>query len=113
GMGPTKYFDTLTANIASRRLIEQGHNPEPGLPCKACGGGAPCKELVITHKYLNYSTLSEAQYQAVQWAKEQMMKFKMHIYGPRPDQGDTRNLEASVTGTKDQKSRWQRLCETY
>lgn len=113
GMGPDKYFDTLTANVAARYLIGIGHFPNPNLPCPMCGGKTACKELVLTHKFINYNEKSPAQIEAIAWAKRQMMHFKMHIYGPRPDQGDTRNLEASVTGTRDQKSRWQRLCEQY
>ncbi len=117
GMRPEKYFDTLVANLASRILVEQGHNPNPTLPCEICSRGrresVKCQELVLSHKFLRYNTRTERQKDAIKAAMDRMNGWKMHIYGPREEEGDTRNLEASITGTKDQKSRWVRLCEEH
>lgn len=113
GMRPEKYFDTLVANMASRILIQRGHNPDHTKPCGKCGGGTVCKELVLSHKYLRFNTRTADQQSAIHEAKQAMRKWNIHIYGPRESEGDTRSLEASVTGTKDQKSRWVRLCEQH
>jgi hypothetical protein len=109
GMGPEKYYDTLTANLASRYLIRQGHIPNPAIPCQKCGGKGACKELVISSKFLNFGERSQLQQDAIDWAREQQMFWNLHIYGPKLEEGDTRNLQDSVIGTPEKPSRWVTL----
>lgn len=113
GNKPRKIFNTLVSMLASRYLIEQGHEPNHTLPCKLCsvhGVSSPCRELVLHHKYLLFNKRTPPQQQAIKWALGRMNSWNLHIYGPNPLEGDTRNLEASVRGAE---SRWRKLIKQY
>lgn len=93
--------DLLIANVASRYLIANGHAPYG--PCRECGAPS-CRELHLSPKFLMFVNRSKQQAQAINFAREEVGSWDLHIYGPSDFEGDTRNLTKSI-------DRWNRLIE--
>jgi hypothetical protein len=110
GMTPRRYRDTLLAIVATQELVKAGHKPRQF--CPVCSS-AVCKALRISPEFLRFNTRSDEQQSAIETAMEITSQWPLHIYGANPEEGDTRNLLTSVTGSVDVQSRWRFLIENY
>lgn len=107
-MNPKRYRDTLIANLATRKLLRDGHKHREY--CPVCHSDA-CRQLDLSPEFLRYNKRSEAQQEAIDWAVDVMRTWPLMIHGASPKQGDTRDLSTSVIGTKNRVSRWERLIQ--
>lgn len=89
-----KWRDQVIANVAARYLIEGGHKPHPA-HCPACGARL-CKELILSSKFLRYNSRSRAQLEAIEYAKDIIISWPLHIYGANYRTGNTRSLKTAI-----------------
>jgi hypothetical protein len=101
---PKRYRDSLLSIVATRYLLEQGHNAKNF--CPACEEPV-CRHMGITPDFLRYNSRTRLQQQAIHYAIETMMGWPLDIYGANPFQGDTRSID-SLRGPN---SRWVRLIQ--
>ncbi len=110
GMTPKKYRDTLISMVATRYLLDHGHKSMEA--CPACEE-PQCQVLGITPKFLRYNTRKAEQVKAIEFAINEMSSWPMYIFGAAEKEGDTRNLQTSVTGKNGLMSRWEYLINEY
>lgn len=105
GLPPEIYSDQIVANLASRYLMQNRHVPPThSLACPACNG-KPCKELTLNPKFLRFMNRTPQQSVAIDRALEEVQSWPLDIWGANLNEGDTRNLYATLKNM-DQSSRW-------
>ncbi len=110
GMPPKRYRDFLISMVATQMLFDLGH--VHGAYCPVCN--APqCKEMGISPDFLRYNSRTATQAEMIQEAMNIISRWRLHIYGASDAEGHSRNLVASVIGTKDLSSRWKHLIDDY
>lgn len=95
GMPPSRYRDTMIANLASRWLMQQEHIPH-GF-CPKCAN-QECKMLQIHPGFLRYMPRKKDQRDAIEYAMDTMKTWPLYLFGAGPYKGDSRNLLVSVQG---------------
>lgn len=110
GMPPRRYRDFLISMVATKLLFEIGH--KHGEYCPACNAPA-CRETGISPDFLRYNSRTDTQAEMIKEAMHIISRWPLHIYGASDEEGQSRNLAASVVGTRDLSSRWRYLIDEY
>jgi replicative DNA helicase len=92
-MNGRMYRDAIIVNLATRILMEQGH--KAGMSCPKCSS-PQCREIHLYPKFLRIGQRSKAQAEAIREAVERMNAWPLYLFDSREDQGNARNLEASL-----------------
>ena len=104
GMTPTRYRDQMISNVASRWLIDEGHQAKG--QCAQCSADK-CRQLFFTPEFLRYHSRTPVQLMALEFAMDNMMSWPLYIFGASGHQGSTRDLTTSIRGGRVNKDSWQ------
>lgn len=93
GMNPERVRDSLVSMMATKKMMLDGHRYMER--CPACDN-AKCGILGISPEFLMYNNRSKHQQEAIDWAFEEMRKWRLHIYGAALRQGNTRSMKVAT-----------------
>jgi replicative DNA helicase len=91
--GPEQIKDGFLCMLASAYIMKQGHSSYGR--CDACGKDV-CTELMLSPRSLLFIERSPLQEKALEIAINFVSDWTIYLFGPGTDEGNTRNLEASM-----------------
>jgi len=99
GMNPLAYRDVLISMVTTRTMIASVYGDDRAMwPVVHDIFAHPVlqDQLCVSKDFLWYSSRSARQQAAIEQAKKQLRGMPIVIFGPHPEEGDTKNLQASM-----------------